>query len=519
MSHDIWRIFSPRLKSHASRLAWIRRQRDAESISYTYGTVRESALHLAGQLREHGVSKGDVVSVIGPNSVEWGIAAFAAWRVGAILAPVHIGYSEHDIQTQIVALNPKLIMSHEADSKLAGVDTPNIAIKVANELAAEEEKVPDNDLSSEEAVRIYTSGSTGVPKIVRLSHHNVSSNVIACSKIVKIDHNDRFLSLLPLSHTFEMVGGMLLPLYCGSSIVLPKVLTAQEVLAAMLEENVSVVLAVPRLFRNIKQGMEKKFQSGSFLLRGYVSLLAALPLGVRRRLNAPLRKKLSPNLRYWVSGGARLDPKIAQFFRDLGISLRQGYGLTETSPVVCVQEAFPENLDSVGYAIEGVTVMIDNPDELGSGEVLVKGDNVMLGYSDESATQEVMKDGWFRTGDLGRLDSSGNLSLTGRIKRTIVTEGGKNVYPEELESLLERYPEVKEAGIAEFDNRPCVVFAMDDPEASAIRAKEILKEYNAKASAHNQIVRCAVVDDLPRTPLGKTALAKLPEVFEQNEVR
>ncbi|MDE0310546.1 MAG: AMP-binding protein [Acidiferrobacterales bacterium] len=519
MSHDIWNIFSPRLKSNAPKTAWIRRQRDAQSLSYTYGMVHQSALHMAARLREHGVSQGDVVSVIGPNGIEWGVAAFAAWRVGAILAPVHIGYSEEDIRTQITALSPKLIMAHEADSKLSGVDTPQIAIEITSELSAAEEQVASNNLSSEEAVRIYTSGSTGSPKIVRLSHRNLSSNVIACSKIVEIDHNDRFLSLLPLSHTFEMVGGMLLPLYCGSSIALPKVLTAQEVLAAMAEENVSVVLAVPRLYRNIKRGMEQKFHSGSFLLRGYVSLLGALPMSLRTRLNAPLRKKLSPNLRYWVSGGARLDPVIAQFFRDLGISLRQGYGLTETSPVVCVQEAFPDNLDSVGYAIEGVTVKIDNPDELGSGEVLVKGDNVMLGYSDESATQEVMTDGWFRTGDLGRLDSSGNLSLTGRIKRTIITEGGKNVYPEELESLLERYPDVKEAGIVEFDNRPCAVFAMENPETGAARAKQILKDFNTKASAHNHITRCAVVEDLPKTPLGKTALSKLPEVFESYEVR
>ena len=519
MSHDIWNIFSERLKSNSSRVAWIRRQRNAESLSYSYGTIHDAALHMAGRLRQQGVSQGDVVSLIGPNGPEWGVGAFAAWKVGAVLAPVHIGYSEGDILNQLDALKPKLIMAHDAESKIKDTDIPKIDIEIGTELTATEEEIPANDSSSEEAVRIYTSGSTGVPKIVRLSHHNLSSNFRACSKIVKIDHNDRFLSLLPLSHTFELVGGMFLPLYNGASIVLPKVLTAQEVLAAMLEEKVSVVLAVPRLFRNIKQGMEKKFRDGSFLLRGYIGLLAALPLGVRSRLNAPLRKKLSPNLRYWVSGGARLDPTIAQFFRNLGISLRQGYGLTETSPVVCVQEAFPTNLDSVGYAIDGVTIKIDEPDELGSGEVLVKGDNVMLGYSDPGATQEVMSGEWFRTGDIGRLDSSGNLSLTGRIKRIIVTEGGKNVFPEEIETLLERNPEIKEAGVVEIDQRPCVVFAMDDPAESGGRAKEILKDFNAKASAHNQVTRCAVVEDLPRTPLGKTALTKLAEVFEQNEVR
>ena len=519
MSDDIWNIFGPRLKSNASNVAWIRRRRDADTLSYSYGDIHDGALNMAGRLRDHGVSRGDVVSVISPNGPEWGVAALAAWKVGAVLAPVHIGYSEADIRTQLEALGPKLIMTHEADSKIEGVEIPSIHIDIGTELTERESGISANDLSAEEAIRIYTSGSTGVPKIVRLSHRNLSSNAIACSKIVEINQKDRFLSLLPLSHTFELVGGMLLPLYTGASIVLPKILTAQEVLAAMAEEKVSVVLAVPRLFRNIKQGMEKKFREGSFLLRGYISLLGAMPLGLRSRLNAPLRKKLSPNLRYWVSGGVRLDPTIAQFFRNLGISLRQGYGLTETSPVVCVQEAFPANFDSVGYAIEGVTIMIDEPDELGSGEVLVKGDNVMLGYSDPKLTAEVMKGEWFRTGDIGRLDSSGNLSLTGRIKRIIITEGGKNVFPEEIETLLERYPGVKEAGVLEVNQRPCVVFAMDEPEASGDKAKGILKEYNAKASAHNQVTRCAVVDELPRTPLGKTALTQLAEVFEQNEVR
>ena len=519
MTHDIWGIFDPILQENASNIAWVRRQREGDSLTYSYETIRQAALNLAAVLRKQGVSQGDVVSVIGTNGPEWGAAAFAAWKIGAILAPVHHGYSDSDIKKQFEVLSPKIILFHEAESKIEEVDIPKIEIELGSSLSEEEAGIPANNLSSEEAVQIYTSGSTGTPKIVRLSHHNISSNFIACSKVVQLDKSDRFLSLLPLSHTFELVGGMLLPLYCGASIALPKVLTAKEVLAAMAEENVSVVLAVPRLYRNIKQGMEKKFSEGSFLLRGYVGLLGTLPLGMRKVLNAPLRKKLSPNLRYWVSGGARLDPTIAKFFRNLGISLRQGYGLTETSPVVCVQDAYPVNLDSVGYAIDGVEIKIDEPDQLGTGEVLVKGVNVMLGYSDAAATAEVMKGEWFRTGDIGRLDSSGNLSLTGRIRRIIVTEGGKNIFPEELETLLERNPEIKEAGVIEVDQKPCAVFAMDEPEQSTGRAREIVVDFNKSASAHNHIFRFAVVDELPRTPLGKTALTKLPEVFEQNEVR
>ncbi len=517
MTHDLWEVLAPRLRSNKPNVAWTRRLKGEAPIQFTYGDIYDGALHMAHRIRQYGVSKGDTVALLGPNGPEWGVGALAVWKVGAVLAPVHIGNSEGDIRNQLAVLNPKLILVHDPGSKLNAVDHPVYEIEISSELAESESVEPLNNLNQEECLRIYTSGSTGTPKVVRLSHVNISSNFIACSKIVAIDKNDRFLSLLPLSHTFELVGGMLLPLYCGASIVLPKVLTAQEVLEAMKEERVSVVLAVPRLFRNIKQGMEKKFRDGSPLLRAYVGLLGALPLGLRCVLNAPLRKKLSPNLRYWVSGGNRLDPSIARFFRKLGISLRQGYGLTETSPVICVQEAFPANFDSVGYAIEGVEVAIDEPDELGSGEVLVRGHNVMLGYSDETLTREIMKDEWLRTGDIGRIDASGNLSLTGRLKRIIITEAGKNVYPEELETLLERYEGVKEAGVIEIDQRPAVVFAMDNPGNCGPKAKEILKDFNAKTSPHNQIVRCAIIEDLPRTPLGKTALTKLRDEFDVNE--
>ncbi len=518
MTKDLWEVLAPQLQSKGANVAWIRRVKTGPSVSFTYREIYDGALHTAARLRQSGISQGDTVALIGANGPEWGAAALAVWKIGAILSPVHIGNSKGDIQTQLDSIEPKLILAHEPGALLDAVDYPVLPIEMASELAEQEVDEPMNGFSEQECLRIYTSGSTGTPKIVRLSHANLSSNFMACSRIVSIDETDRFLSLLPLSHTFELVGGMLLPLYCGASIVLPKVLTAQEVLDAMKEEHISVVLAVPRLFRNIKEGMEKKFNQGGFLLRGYVALLGALPLTLRRVMNAPLRKKLSPNLRYWVSGGSRLDPGIAKFFRQLGISLRQGYGLTETSPVICVQEAYPSNLDSVGYALEGVEIRIDEPDELGSGEVLVKGHNVMLGYSDQVLTDEVMKGEWFCTGDLGRLDASGNLCLTGRVKRIIVTEAGKNVYPEEIETLLERYNGVKEAGVIEIEQRPVVLFAMDNPEQCKVRAKEILRDFNRRTSSHNHVVRCAVIEDLPRTPLGKTALTKLRDEFDAHEV-
>ncbi len=513
MANHMWGMISPRLREKSSNIAWKRRVRSGDPIEYSYSQIYAAALHIAGTLRDKGVTAGDVVSVSAPNGPEWGAAALGVFKIGAILAPIHVGYSKEDIARQIEALNPKIILIH--DFSIDGCEVECLPIEMSDEGAEREANISENFKRTSEAVRIYTSGSTGTPKIVMLPHQAICSNLEACSKIVNIGTGDRFLSLLPLSHMFEMLGGMLLPLYNGATIVLPSVLAGDEVLKAMSEEGISIVIAVPRLYRSIKQGMEKRFDEAPAPIRWYVDFLSSIPLRWRKRLNGPLRKKLSPNLRFLVSGGARLDPEISGFFRSLGISLRQGYGLTETGPVVCVQDDFPKNLDSVGMPIEDVEVMVDRPDGQGCGEIQVRGPNVMLGYTDSELTAEVMNDGWFRTGDIGRIDASGELSITGRIKRIVVTEAGKNVYPEEIETLLERYPSVKEAAVFELNQRPAAVLAMDDENVS--QARSVIDSFNKRTSSHNQISRFAVVGDLPKTPLGKPALTKLPEVFSENE--
>ncbi len=516
MSDDIWELLSDSLHSRPQQPAWIRRLPAGGREVRSYRQIREAALALAARLHAGGVAAGDIVGIMAPNGPEWGIGALAVWRLGAILAPVHIGNSAQEIDAQVRALDPRLVLVHEAkhplDKALA------IAPPTPGEPAAVDALPARSGFRDEEAVRIYTSGSTGTPKIVRLSHRNVSSNVKAASKIAEIGVDDRFLSLLPLSHAMEMTGGMLTPLYCGASIVVPKLLAATEILAAMAEERISVVIAVPRLYRNIMHGLQKRFREAGPAMRLYVALLRRCPIALRRIVNRPLRRHFGGDLKCWLSGGSRLDPEIARFFCDLGMPLRQGYGLTETAPVVSVQDDFPKVLDSVGKPLDGVQVRIAQPQASGSGELLVRGPNVMLGYVDEAQTREVMREGWFNTGDLARIDAEGNVILTGRAKRLIVTEAGKNVYPEELETLLERFQEVKEAGVIEIDMRPAAVLAMGgaDPVDAA---RGVLRRFNAAASGHNRISRFAVVDELPRTPLGKIALKALPEVFAAREVR
>ncbi len=514
MSENLWSLAGDALQSRANHLAWVRRVGKGQREEYTYRQVYCFSLNLAKKLRNLGVEAGDRIGVLCANGPEWGASAFAAWKLGAVLAPLHIGNSDDELKTQAQALAPKLILYHGPDRGLNNTEM----IELDDALDASEDARDSPAAASDEAVRIYTSGSTGNPKMVKLSHNNIMSNVLAAASIdIHIGAKDRFLSLLPLSHAMELTGGMLLPLYQGSTIVLPRVLAANEILEAMVDEKITLVIAVPRLFRNIMLNMKKRFHEGGIALGAYLALLRFTPLRMRRVLNWPIRRKVGGDIKCWLSGGSRLDPEIGQFFRDLGLPLIQGYGLTECAPVVSVQEQGDPLVDSVGKPLPGVSVKIHAADINGAGELWVSGPNVMLGYVDDIQTRETMEDDWYKTGDIARL-VDGKIVITGRSKRLIVTESGKNVYPEDLEVLLERDHELKEAGVLEVDMRPAAVLAVDPPDQE-MKAKEIIKHFNARVSSHNQIVRYAVVEELPRTPLGKVALKDLPKIFGQFEIR
>lgn len=530
---NIFDLVSHNVNRENLNTAWIRRIDKKTRKHYSYKLIYQNTMLIASNLRQKGVKKGDLIGVIAPNGPEWGSAALAVWKIGAILTPIHIGNSASEIDEQVEIVGPKLILSYKSPVSFAN-EIPIQLIEPADEQIFEESDTPLDTGDDEEAVRIYTSGSTGKAKMVRLSHSNICSNVRAAVAFSPpLDSTDRFLSLLPLSHAMELTGGMLFPLRNGATIVLPRVLAANEILAALKEENITMLIAVPRLYRNLILGLDKKFSEAGPALKLYRSLLKMAPLAIRTKINLPIRKQLGTNIKAWISGGSRLDPQITKAFHDLGLPLRQGYGLTETSPVAAVQEEFDPLLNSVGRPLEHMEIRIDQPDSHGIGEVWIRGPNVMLGYTDEDLTREVLENGWFKTGDLGRLDPSGKLILTGRSKRLIVTEAGKNVYPEDIEIRLERMEGVKEAGVIDVGMKPAAILALDfeEPVTAAVMAMEnknrtqaieiarqVLREYNSNASGHNQITRFAIVNELPRTPLGKIALKALPQIFATHEI-
>jgi len=513
---NLWSLIAPSFKKYKKKVAWLVREGKKQKRKVSYGDLEKACLTTAALLRSEGVGVGDTVGVTAPNGPEWAAATLAAWKLGAVVAPIHIGNSDAEIKAQVEAIKPKAMLGFNT---IQLTDNQHlISLQVDEHAVKAEREIPVPADPHAVALLIYTSGSTGNPKVVKLSHQNLGSNLFSAVNEFAADSSDRFISLLPLSHAMGILATMLFPLYVGARVAVPRVIAASEILATIAEEKVSIVVAVPRLFRNIMLGLDKKFNEASGGLRAYRKILEKLPMALRVRVNAPIRKKLGGTIKCWVSGGSHLDGKITEFYHKLGIPLRQGYGLTETSPLVCVQKEFDDAYDSVGKPVLWCEVKVENPDEMGRGELYCRGPNLMLGYGEESQTAEVIIDGWFKTGDLARIDSEGRVFLTGRSKRLIVTEAGKNVYPEELETLLERDPRIKEAGVFERREKPVVVMAMEGDDPVEV-ARDVLKVFNNFVSSHNQIKRFAIVDELPRTPLGKIALQALPGVFSKNEVK
>jgi len=286
------------------------------------------------------------------------------------------------------------------------------------------------------AVILYTSGTTGRSKGAMLSHHNIVSNIKAATKAFQLDDSIHTLSFLPINHVFEQVCGILLPLSLGGKISFAE--SIKKLGENLYEVKPSFLLGVPAVFRLLYDRIMKNINSDKFS-----RLLFNLPL--TRGIVTAKVQKLFGKKTIFVSGGAALDPAIASGFQELGLTLLQGYGITETSPVIAAETPDRRKAGTVGLPFEQVEIRIDNPNAEGAGEIQVKGPNVMLGYfRNRQATEEVLKNGWYSTGDLGLIDADGMLAICGRVKNLIVTPNGKNVYPEEVENQLSNSPFIEE---------------------------------------------------------------------------
>jgi long-chain acyl-CoA synthetase len=429
----------------------------------TYEAVSRKIQALIAFLEKNNICPGDKVAILSTNMPNWGIAYFSVTFMGAVAVPVLPDFSTTEVGNVLshseaktifvsTSLLPK-IEGYKSDDLKSGILLEDFSLIFSEgsqngfdpgAIPVKKYEVREEDIAS----IIYTSGTTGRSKGVMLTHKNISFDALGGKKIQYIDNNDRFLSVLPLSHTYENTLGLILPMLCGSCVYyLRKPATPAVLLPALEVVKPTVMLTVPLI-------MEKIYYNKilpAFRDKLVMKLLYKIPF-IRKKLNAIAGKKLyktfGGNIKFYGIGGAKLNKAVEKFLIEAKFPYAIGYGLTETSPLLAGANPQKTVFDSTGPAVEGVELKINNPDsKTGEGEIWAKGPNVMKGYYKEpEMTSEVLtQDGWFKTGDLGVFDSDHNLFIKGRLKNMIVGASGENIYPEEIESVINNFRFVVES--------------------------------------------------------------------------
>lgn len=436
----------------------------------SYVPLGERTVDISSTLLKLGIEKGDRAAILSESRPEWGIALFGTISCGGIVVPIDVKLSEKEIEFILNDSGAKFIFVSEkylpeidnVRPKLAALkqvflldDSARddiIKIKDLKMKAGDAKYLP---LAAEDtAVIVYTSGTTGVAKGVELTYKNLMFQAKELNRLVHYTEADNFLSMLPLNHMLELTGGFLSPLYVGATITYCDSLKPANIIALMNETRTTVVITVPLVLKMFHDGIMKKAQSLPFIQRQsfFICLhlcrfLLKLNIKPGKAIFAKIHGQFGRNLRCFVSGGAPLDPAVEMDFNAMGFTILQGYGLTETSPVIAVNTFRELKYGSVGKPIPGVEVKLMKPDGTfgEEGEIVTRGDHVMKGYyKNPEKTAEMIKDGWLHTGDIGKFDKDGFLYITGRIRNLIVLGGGKKVFPEEIEEVMSASPYIKE---------------------------------------------------------------------------
>jgi len=434
----------------------------------TYKQLEAEVKKAALQLQTIGVKKGDKVAVFSLNMPKWGIAFFATCVLGAVVVPILPDFHPNEIKNIIQHADVSVVyVSETLRSKLEPISGITVIyienFQVSSDIALPTLEKTDEQLFQYPVVEendlcsiIYTSGTTGKSKGVMLTHKNIVWTAQQSWIIQNIVPGDRFLSVLPLSHTFENTLGLIMPVKYGATVnYLKKPPVASVLMAALQQVRPTIMLIVPLIIEKIYKGKVLPEINRKFITR----ILYKIPVS-RKLLHKVAAKKLfrsfGGELKFFGIGGAKLDDNVERFLMEGGFPLAIGYGMTESSPLLAGAGVGKTRFLSTGHPVEGVQLRIADPDpKTGLGEVQAKGENIMLGYykEPEITKNTFTKDGWLKTGDLGCFDKDGNLFIRGRMKNMIVGSSGENIYPEEIESLINRMEYVVESLVVEQKGR------------------------------------------------------------------
>ena len=469
-------------KKYADNIAFIIKHQEGKNKTYeniTYKAFLEQINSLGTKLYNMGL-KGKRIAVLGRNRYEWALGHITNLLGGIISVPLDKDLQVDELESSLIRSKADAIYFDEkyiekieeiknrnntnikeyiCMAKLPGYDDIHTLLEEGKKLLEEgnNEYISAKINEDEMNILLFTSGTTSKSKAVMLSQKNIASNVCAMQKVEGIYETDSNLAFLPFHHIFGSTA-LIVMLACGVRTSFPDGL--RYVAQNLKEYEVSVFVGVPLLveaiYNKVQKEIEKQGKTKLIKIATKISnLLLKLNIDIRRKLFKQIIDNLGGKMRFIISGGAPLDPQVEKGFMNFGIQMAQGYGLTETAPVIAAENDFKTRLGSIGVPLDNVIVDIANKDESGIGELRVKGPNVMLGYyENEEETKNVLKDGWFYTGDLGYIDKDGYIFITGRQKNMIVLKNGKKIFPEEVETLVNRIDLVEE----------CMVFGMPDEE-------------------------------------------------------
>ena len=513
--NNLPQILSSKIEKNPDKIGFFSKEK-GEYVGYSYQSVFNRSCQLSSFLQQKGIQLGDKVSLWSNNCLEWVIADMGILMSGAVVVPLYSTINQSSAEyiidhseSKVLIIESLSIINSIEDIKKACPKIEHIIVLSKSsdgesisfaEITADEPiefTPPDIDRSAISTI-VYTSGTTGVPKGVVLTHGNILSNLEDGLAVIPISDSDRVLSFLPLSHMFERSAGYYAMLAQGAEIWYAE--SVDTVAADLLVVQPTILISVPRLYEKIYAKILLKFSGPKRgLLNWALSLSEAVKSGnaslggrllfsiVDRVLFKAIRKKTGGQLRFFVSGGSALNPEIARFFYLIGLLILEGYGLTETSPILTCNRLEKFKLGSVGLPFDQVALKIEK-----DGELLAKGPNIMSGYwKNQDATDEVLsKDGWFSTGDLARIDDDGFVFINGRKKEIIVSSNGKNISPVRVETEILKSDYVSQVAVFG-DDRPFLV-AIIVLDLAFI--KEKYPDFNGDISPSSELISDAWAD-------------------------
>ena len=431
----------------------------------TYRQAHEKIVQLSKWLAANGVKHRDRVAVTGKNSPEWAVVYLAALYAGAIVCPLDYALKIEEQENLLSVAEPKYLfvddekyqryIEKSASYKVYAL-SPKYQDKYVYNLSTDEDPEIKRLEENETAAILFTSGTTGKPKGVMLSHKNLVSDCYIAQTHMPIYHTDVFYALLPIHHAYTMLAVFIETISVGAEVVFGKSMAVNRLMHELKEGKITMLLGVPMLFNKLIQGIMKGVKEKGAFVYGLIRFLMGISYFVKKMFKVNPGKKMFKSvlekanlatIRIAICGGGPLAKSVFKLYNEMGIDFVQGYGLTETSPIIALNPVQHFKIESVGkYFVDYMQMKILDPNEDGVGEIAVKGPMVMQGYYNMPTETSLMftEDGWFKTGDLGWLDSENYLMLSGRVKNMIVTEGGKNVYPEEIEDKFQLQSDVQQ---------------------------------------------------------------------------